>query len=384
MKVEKLPKGALRLVDTGAGCTAYAFSEGEDKPKKLKMVGYSGGIIKGHWYWGDMAIDVAGMSFDQKRYPILEDHMTNKKIAHMGRPIVENGKIEAPDDVVFTDTEESLEFQKLSSSKPPFPFQASIYAKPTNIERLEEGAEAEVNGYKFKGPGHIWRKSIFKEMSVCVFGWDSKTTASAFSKEVMEETECEETTLKLEQKLQEGGEENMPFDINELEKDKTALAKLTALVAEPLKEAFSALLAPITEKLASTEALIQDIQGENVKLRREVEVSKEKGLQVEVHAIWTEKLSSSTLPKRIQEKIRKNVDFNTFVENDVLKKEEFCKAVDEEVKFWEESVQSGGEDVMGGGVSQKEIETQTKLTEENEQNANFLLSLVGQKKKEAA
>jgi len=376
MKLEKLPKGALRLVETGVGCTAFVFSEGEDKPKKLKMVGYSGGIIKGHWYWGDLAIDLSGMSFNQKRFPILEDHQTDRKIAHMGKPIVENGKIEAPEDVIFADTEESREFQKLSGEG--FPYQASIYAKPTSIERLEEGAEAEVNGYKLKGPGAIWRKSEFKEMSVCVFGWDSKTTAAAFSKEVMEEIECEETVIKLNQE-QEGGEEEMPFDIKDLEKEKDALV---AIILEPLKAAFSELLAPISEKLETQEGLMQDIQGENVKLRRELDVSKEKALQAEVASIWSESFASSTLPKRIQDKIRNNVDYNKFVKEDVLDRPEFCKAVEEEIKFWEESTKS--DEIMGGGASEKEIEEKTHLAEENKSLTSRLLSRVGQTTKEAA
>ena len=45
---EKIPKGALRFVSD----SAHAFVEGEDA-KQLNMTVYSGGIIKGHWYWGD-------------------------------------------------------------------------------------------------------------------------------------------------------------------------------------------------------------------------------------------------------------------------------------------------------------------------------------------
>ena len=75
---KKIPKGALRFV--ADNCDACVFAEGEGDAPKLKMLAYSGGVIKGHWYWGDLAIDVSGLSFPS-RFPILEDHRTDKKIA---------------------------------------------------------------------------------------------------------------------------------------------------------------------------------------------------------------------------------------------------------------------------------------------------------------
>ena len=72
--MEKIPKGAMRFVETGPDCFALAEAGEDGKTPKLKMVGYSGGIIKGHWYWGDLAIDLEGMSFPLSKYPILEDH----------------------------------------------------------------------------------------------------------------------------------------------------------------------------------------------------------------------------------------------------------------------------------------------------------------------
>ena len=47
MASKKIPNGALRLVQTGEGC--HAFAEGEDGKKKLKMTVYSGKVIKDHF-----------------------------------------------------------------------------------------------------------------------------------------------------------------------------------------------------------------------------------------------------------------------------------------------------------------------------------------------
>ena len=146
MKEEKkLAKGAMRFIDQG--CHAHVeLAEGDGAKPRLKMVAYSGGIIKNHWYWNDLAIDLTGIQFKHSKFPVLEDHMTNRKIAVIGKPVIEDGKLKAHENAKFLSTKESEEFQKLSQEG--FTYQSSIYAKPSNVERLEDGASEEVNGYK--------------------------------------------------------------------------------------------------------------------------------------------------------------------------------------------------------------------------------------------
>ena len=110
MKEQKLPKGAFRL--DGGGQASVMFEESEDKaqPKKpkLKMVAYSGGVVKDHWYWGNLGIDLSGMKFTKDRYPLLQQHDIETRIAHMGKPVIENNKLMAPEeDVVFLDNDSS-------------------------------------------------------------------------------------------------------------------------------------------------------------------------------------------------------------------------------------------------------------------------------------
>jgi len=122
--------------------------------------------------------------FQSKKTPILENHDTSKKIAFASGIMVdkEYGVKVDPDKTTFVDTEVSREFQKLS--KEGFPYQASISVNPSEIQRLNKGETAEVNGFTMKGPdATIFRKASVNEGSVCVFGWDSQTQSSAFSKE---------------------------------------------------------------------------------------------------------------------------------------------------------------------------------------------------------
>ena len=151
-QLKKIPNGALRL----AAPDCHAFALEEDGKKKLKLVVYSGGVIKGHWWWGNLAIDLEGVKFDRNKYPVLESHNTAKKLAFSKRPIVDGSIALDPDTTVFVDTDESREFQKLSSKG--FPYQASMYAIPSSVERVAEG-EKKIKKYLLEGYVYQWGKS---------------------------------------------------------------------------------------------------------------------------------------------------------------------------------------------------------------------------------
>ena len=360
---EKLPKGALRFVDEG--CHAHVeFVEGEGgevKSKKLRMVAYSGGIIKGHWYWDNLAIDLEGIQFKQSKFPVLEDHMTSRKIAVIGKPQIEDGKLMAPENAKFLSTDASDEFQKLSNEG--FPYQSSIYAKPSNVERLEEGATAEVNGYKMKGPGTIWRQCEFKEMSVCVFGWDSKTQASAFSKTEMEDVEYIEDQI-----LAEGtttGENNQePLKGKEVTKlmDKKELKeKHPDIYQEVVDEATTAAETKFSKDKDQMEGQITVLKEDNTKmtdrvmdLEKKDVIRAENELKNKADVIWTAKLAESDIPESLYVKVRQYVSHTKFVSEGKFDEEAFSTSVDAEIKDWEDKgVKSS---VIGAGFSDKDVD----------------------------
>ena len=45
------------------------FTESDGVPR-MKMTGYSGGMIKDHFFWGNLVIDLSGMQFDKKKIQI--------------------------------------------------------------------------------------------------------------------------------------------------------------------------------------------------------------------------------------------------------------------------------------------------------------------------
>jgi hypothetical protein len=383
--VHAVPKGALRFVDVD--CHAFAVKDGTEAKPKLNMVAYTGGIIKGHWYWGNLAIDLSGMKFPLKRYPILEDHRTDKKIAFTVKPVIVEGKLTIdPDKTEFVDTEESAEFQRLS--KEGFPYQSSIYAVPEAVERLEEGVAVDVNGFKMKGPGTVWRQSVFKEASVCVFGWDSQTQSSAFSREVEEDIEfVEKKGGELENKQTEGVD---TLTITEKEVKKVKY--------EDLKKDFPDLFNQVIEegkKFAQTAAdiQIQQLTSENTTLKAQHEKDNDRMLSLEkketirtereirlmADNIWTKRLASSNIPEHLFDKVRSQVSYSRFVKDAILDEGAFSAAVDAEITDWEDKgvVVSS---VQGTGLSSRTADnSNAPVAEENKKLTNNLLRLAGQK-----
>lgn len=381
---EKLPKGALRFVDQGCHAVLqFAEVEGEDgkvkKVPKLKMVGYSGGIIKDHWYWDNLAIDLGGIKFKQSRFPVLEDHRTDRKIAVMGKPVVENGKLEAPDNSKFLRTEAAEEFIKLSEDG--FPYQASIYAKPTVVERIEEGSSVEVNGFKLKGPGAVWRECEFEEMSVCVFGWDSRTQSSAFSKDEFETVTFTEKSAPVD----EGA------DVKLIKRKKKEVKKFMDL--EELKEQHPEIYAQAIAE-GKKEALADSNEGENKvllavnkvneridkmedsmsKLNESDTLRSEKELTRFADKIWNERLAQSqNIPARLYSEIKQTVNHNKFMEEGKFNRESFTEAVEAKIALWEENLKPEDE-IMGAGLSDQDLDG-NKAEEVQDENNKMVLRL---------
>lgn len=166
----------------------------------ISMTAYSGKIIKNHFFWGDLAIDVSGIKFSSRRHPILEQHDLMRKIGFSNsKPDISENKL-VFDNIKLLSNEVAQEFYK--NAKEGFPYQASIRVKPLHIEELGEGVSAEVNGYTMRGPGTIFRSSECKEASVCVFGYDHRTNVTAFS-----DSDMEEVTFSLDSSGEAGSEE---------------------------------------------------------------------------------------------------------------------------------------------------------------------------------
>lgn len=335
----KLTKGAMQLVDDQCFASVKFAEgvEGEAKKPSLEMLAYSGGIIKNHWYWGDLAIDLEGMSFPKKKFPLLEDHDTSKKLGFIKKLSIENNQLTVVD-AEFIDTPESIKFRE--SSAQGFPYEASIYAKPTQIQQLAENETAEVNGYTMKGPGTIWRKSIFKESSVCTFGYDSNTKSAAMAEAEDVIIEYGENQVGSEKFTNKEDTEKM-----DLEKFKSEcpeeFAKLQAQITEQVTSQFAADKKQLEDKLAAAVADNTKLSDENkatekrlIALEKAETIRIEQGIKFAADAIFADKFKDAALPDRIKDKVRKLVSHDQFVSDGVLDTEAFGAAVELELKDW--------------------------------------------------
>lgn len=387
---KKVNKGALCLSEP-----LHPIFIGEDveKPEGMTMLAYSGKVIRNHWFWGDLAIDTKGIEFPKAVYPILEDHMTDKKIGFSIKPSIIENTLHM-EDITLLETKEAYQF--IRNSKKGFPYQASIYAVPSEIEEVEKDETAEVNGYTFKGPGTIWRKCALKESSVCTFGYDSDTESKAFAEK---DIEIEYKVLEDSSKL--GGsqydasvqakinkkEKLMEFDINKFaETQPEAYTKFVeGIVAGAVKEAVDKLS---VDHLEITKKLSTDLCGINEKLaasekknllyEKEAAIQAQNALVAAASTIWTTKLSESDLPENLHEKVKLHVDHEKFVGDDGLDSEAFGAAIDKEIADWTEKGITST--VLGSGFSQKKIDaekdTETLSEKEADECVENMLKLI--------
>jgi len=207
MKTKKTDKKApLKACIFSQMCDVQFEKDSEPDDNSFAITAYSGEIIKNHWWWGNVAFDLQGMSFAKKKTGILEEHFRDKRIGFSTKQdISDKVSVEGK----FLSNEDA---QKLRSDmREGFPMQASLRLPPTVIEHVKEGATVKVNGHTLRGPGTVFRQSKIEEVSMCVLGTDSSTESKAFA---------------------EGGKQEIEFNVLDNKETDMAKERTTELTAE--------------------------------------------------------------------------------------------------------------------------------------------------------
>jgi hypothetical protein len=335
-----VPKNALVFNEEGP--TAINFSQLEGEKKKAEMLVYSGKKMD-HWFWGEVIIDVSGISFKTKPYPILEDHSTEKKIGFANKVELDN-KVFFPE-INLLSNAHAQDFYK--NADEGFPYQASISIRPTLVERVEKEESTGVNGMKLKGPLTVFRKSTFREGSVCVFGVDSNAHTDVFSDQ-SDEIEYEYVsfsesagTFVSDTTNENSNKEDLTMDLKEL---KEKHPHLVTEIENAVKEEKDALLSAKDEEIAALNELVTSLSEEKTDsekriadLEKREAIRTEKEMKASADGIVREKLGESTIPVRLHEKVSKHFNYSDFVKDGSFDRSEFAKAVADEIKDWEES-----------------------------------------------
>lgn len=145
------------------------------KNNRFSMLAYTGAVINFAW-WGRVIFDLAGMRLDD-RLPALREHIRDRVVGTVDGHTKEQSALKAQG--YFVNTQDGREVAGLIREN--FPYQASVGIFPESVEELKEGAEAQVNGGMFQGPGIIVRQSHVREISFVALGADSRTSVAALA-----------------------------------------------------------------------------------------------------------------------------------------------------------------------------------------------------------
>lgn len=146
--------------------------------RKFAGVAYSGDIITGHWFWGNVIFDMASMNVPS-RLPALVDHNRSKRAGYVTDSKIDNATGFTVNGVLLSNEDGAAVAQ---DSDEGFPWQMSVHIEPRSIEEFSVGEQTVINGRTCIGPLTVFRNSTIVEVSFTATGQDSNTTAVAMSR----------------------------------------------------------------------------------------------------------------------------------------------------------------------------------------------------------
>lgn len=211
----------------------------EGKKRTFTGVAYSGEVIQGHYYWGDVIFDLDTL---QMKTPLgaLIDHDTGRR-AGVVRNFTKDiqGGLKVSGDLLSNKNGQEV----AQDSDEGYPWEMSIYIIPGSIEEVDRG-EVEVNGKTLKAPITIFRNGVIREVSFCALGADDNTSAVAASHTPKHFNKQEDTNVTELEQLKADNQkltterDNAVTELKQFKETKRS-EDITALEAE-LKTQFSA------------------------------------------------------------------------------------------------------------------------------------------------
>lgn len=157
------------------------FTPATDPGSKKRLfsgVAYSGEVIKGHYYWGDVVFDMATITLPS-RLPALIDHDRGQRCGYVTDSAITDATGFTVQGVLLSNEHGRAVAQ---DSDEGFPWQMSVHINPGSIEEVASGTTITVNGRTLVGPVVVFRNSTLSEVSFTATGWDSNTSAAAMSR----------------------------------------------------------------------------------------------------------------------------------------------------------------------------------------------------------
>ena len=177
--MRKVPRNALMFDLAMLGAAAATSEEVDGKrTRTVSGVANSGAPIEGHWFWGNLAIDLKGLKIGRQDKPILRDHRSDQVLGYTKKIAKTEHGLEF-EGAIFDATEAGREVVELMDRG--MPWQMSVYVPPSKVREVAADEEVEVNGHKMRGPGAVFTASRLREVTITAVGADENTRAAAFA-----------------------------------------------------------------------------------------------------------------------------------------------------------------------------------------------------------
>jgi hypothetical protein len=167
----------LRIIGEATISSPEIRADGQpDGNARFSLVGYTGASIRQWWSRVPLVVDLAGMDTSDLIAVMLGHQYDMDHAVGQASEVKNDGKVLVVAGDVIGEGEEVEKALRLA--RRGWKFQASIGADVNRIERVEQGAKVKVNGRTFEGPVDVVRASTLREVSIVLFGADSKTSAA--------------------------------------------------------------------------------------------------------------------------------------------------------------------------------------------------------------
>ena len=344
--LKQTPRNALNLQAGKDFHVTFQRGEDEDKEKgrnsyTFEMVGYSGGVIANHWYWGNLAFDLSGMEVLGDKTPILFRHDDTRPMGFSTNPSVVDNQL------VFTDADTTLLQNNddvddfLNNSSQGMPYQASVGINPSSIEFVGEGQTVEVNGQSYDNLDTVMRAWGLRECSICMFGADSNTSSSGSRSAFADDGKrVDLSDIEVKGLYQN----NFSEDDMEWNEVKTKFASDLTLYAqeitEPLQgevDKFKAKVDELTNKLGKETTKFNEVVEQRNALEKEFTIFKQTRAKDSAESMFSACCKEAGVPEKLEGKVKNQIDFSAHIDEEgVLDEDGLKKAIEAEFADWKD------------------------------------------------
>lgn len=192
---QALSECPVEAFELHSGPVCFADGEGDDGAGNHIRLQLCDGSISAHWFWGNMAFNLGGITLAKERIPILFAHDTDQRLG------MSTGHSTEPAFVLEGDFLSNTKAAEIKQDvKDGFEFESSLRFDMDKgvITHVKEGESVIVNGHRLEGPGTVFEKSTIMEGSICVFGAQDNCSTKVFS-EIKNRKEKQMSKISLEQ-----------------------------------------------------------------------------------------------------------------------------------------------------------------------------------------